>query len=483
MRKTFVTNLALLIFVNLLIKPFWIFGIDRTVQNVVGAESYGFYFALFNLSFLFNIVLDAGITNFNNRNIAQHSQLLTKHFSNIVVLKFALALLYLFITIGFALVLGYSTIQIKMLLFLTFNQFLLSLILYLRSNLSALHLFRTDSLISVLDRSLMIAICSVLLWGNVTQQPFRIEWFVYTQTAAYLLTAFITFLFVFSKLDFLRLRFDWHFFLVILKYSYPFALLALLMGFYTRVDSVMLERMLPDGQRQAGIYAQSFRILDAASMFAYLFAGLLLPMFSKMIKKQEPVNQLVRLAFLLLIIPAITISISAFFFRTQIIDLLYHDHVKESADIFGVLILGFIAISTSYIFGTLLTANGNLKQLNLMAGGGMVANIVLNFILIPRFGAFGSAVASLFTQGLTAFVQVVIAKRLFNLQLRPKFALAMLFFIAGVTGLNFIAIEYATNWLLALLAVGILSLDFAFIIKLLNLKDLFKILKETGGEP
>jgi O-antigen/teichoic acid export membrane protein len=80
MQKKFLTNLALLLFLNVLVKPFYIFGIDRTVQNTVGLEDFGFYFTIFNFAFLFNILLDAGITNFNNRNIAQHMHLLNKHF-------------------------------------------------------------------------------------------------------------------------------------------------------------------------------------------------------------------------------------------------------------------------------------------------------------------------------------------------------------------------------------------------------------------
>ena len=67
MRKKFAGNLLLLIFANVLVKPFWIFGIDRVVQNKVGPAEYGTYFALFNFSFLFGIVLDFGLNNFNNR--------------------------------------------------------------------------------------------------------------------------------------------------------------------------------------------------------------------------------------------------------------------------------------------------------------------------------------------------------------------------------------------------------------------------------
>ena len=51
MQRKFVTNLALVLALNLLIKPFWILGIDRAVQNAVGTEQYGFYYAIFNFSF------------------------------------------------------------------------------------------------------------------------------------------------------------------------------------------------------------------------------------------------------------------------------------------------------------------------------------------------------------------------------------------------------------------------------------------------
>ena len=56
MQRKFLTNLGLMLFLNLLIKPVWIFAIDRNVQNVVGAMDYGFYFDLLNFSFLFNIL-------------------------------------------------------------------------------------------------------------------------------------------------------------------------------------------------------------------------------------------------------------------------------------------------------------------------------------------------------------------------------------------------------------------------------------------
>ena len=58
MQRKFLTNITLLLFLNFLVKPFWIFGIDRTIQNIVGAGEYGWYSSLLNFTFLFNILLD-----------------------------------------------------------------------------------------------------------------------------------------------------------------------------------------------------------------------------------------------------------------------------------------------------------------------------------------------------------------------------------------------------------------------------------------
>src|SRR6056297_671731 len=188
MKKKFLSNLLLLVLLNILIKPFWFFGIEVAVQNRVGEEMYGLYFSLFNFAFILNILLDIGITNFNNRAVAREHDLLRTNLARIVPLKFLLSILYGIIVFGTGALIGYSTVQFKLLFILVINQFLSSFILYMRSNISGIQLFRTDSLLSVLDRSLMIVMNGVLLWTNITSEPYKIEWFVYSQTLSYLLT-------------------------------------------------------------------------------------------------------------------------------------------------------------------------------------------------------------------------------------------------------------------------------------------------------
>jgi O-antigen/teichoic acid export membrane protein len=476
LKRKFITNLILLVFLNLLIKPFWIFGIDRTVQNMVGDESYGLYFALFNFSMILNILLDVGITNYNNCNIAKHNFLLTKHLANIVGLKFMLAFVYAIFSLTAALIIGYNKIQFHLLFFLILNQFMISLTLYLRSNISALHLFRTDSLLSVLDRSLMIIICSLLLFTDIVNVKFDIRWFVYAQTMAYFITVIITFAIVLHKSGRIKLQFHRKFILVFLRKSYPYALLILLMSLYNRIDSVMLERMLPEpfGKEQAGIYAQAFRLLDAVAMFGALVGGLLLPIFAKMIKQNDPVSQMVKLSFSLLIVPAIIISVASILYNSEIMTLLYKSNTGQSSEILGILMIGFIGIAASYIFGTLLTANGSMKQLNIMAFGGVMVNIILNLILIPRYQAYGSAYASMVTQLLTGGSQLFIALYIFKMNPGIKYILRIIIFIIIVVITGLLS-QNTGNWISGLAIFGSVSLLAAFILNLINLKNLFEI--------
>ncbi len=448
MQRKFLTNLGLLLFLNLLIKPVWIFGIDLNVQRIVGIGDYGFYFVILNFSFLFNIILDLGITNFNNRNIAQHNHLLNKHFSGILVVKLLLGLSYVIIAFIIALILRYSADQFRLLGWLALNQFLLSFILYLRSNISGFMMFKTDSFLSVLDRLLMIFFCGMLLWGHVISSPFRIEWFVYSQTAAYSITAVFAFIIVVKKARFRRLNWNFPFFLMIMKQSLPFALLVLLMTFYNRLDPVMLESMLPDkmGNEQAGIYASGFRLLDAANMIAYLFAVLLVPIFSKMIKKKQPIEHMLKLSFTIIITLAIIVAFGSFFYSYELIDLLYDAHIEASTQVFQLLILGFIAVSTTYIFGTLLTANGNLKQLNIIALLGLLINFSLNYLLIPHMLASGSAISSLVTQFAMAALQVIMVQRIFKFKVNFHYLLTLVLFVIGVICFNILSKVYIIHW-------------------------------------
>ena len=477
MEKKLLSGLFWVLLLNLLIKPFWFLGIEVGVQNAVGAEQYGFYFGIFNLAYIFNILLDLGITNFNTRNIAQHPHLISKHFPYLLSIKLLLLVLYMVVTFSTGLLLGYHSRQFYLLAFLSFNQFLNSFILYLRSNFEGLLLFKWDSVISILDRVIMIAICGALLW--LPQHPaFKIEYFVYAQTAAYLLTALIALTVLVSKTGFGRLRLSRPFTLAILKQSLPFALLVLLMASYNRLDPILLQKLSPTGlgDYNAGIYASAFRLLDVLTMVTYLVSVPLLPIYARLTK--SPTAELAsttRIVTSLMLVYSITAAITLASMDTQLMELLYTDHIDESATVFSILVYGIIPIAMTYVFGTLLTAAGRLRQLNTFALCTLAINILINVFCIPRWGALGSAWASLVAQSFMTITQLWAAIKIFHLRPSWGYILKIVFFTLSITSCTLLTpSDHA--WWLRLTIVGIVALVLAVLLKLIDINELKTII-------
>ncbi|MDD3527488.1 MAG: polysaccharide biosynthesis C-terminal domain-containing protein, partial [Bacteroidales bacterium] len=293
------------------------------------------------------------------------------------------------------------------------------------------------------------------------------------------LTALFALAIVVRKAAFRKLSWNFAFFVVIMKKSLPFALLVMLMAFYNRIDPVMIERLLPKaiGKSQVGVYASAYRLLDAGNMIAFLFAGLLLPLFSRMLKHKESVLQIVRLAFNLLIILSTVVAFGSYSYATELMQLMYHAHVEESARVFSILMFGFIAISSSYVFGTLLTANGNLKLLNIIAASGMAINLTINFLLVPRLMAEGSAWASVVTQFTTALLQMWFTVRLFRWKADRRYLLSLAAFVVGVGMLAFLTPRFSDSWIMNIVSMGVGSVLLAALLKLLDLKNFIAILK------
>lgn len=245
---------------------------------------------------------------------------------------------------------------------------------------------------------------------------------------------------------------------------------------YTRIDSIMIERMLPDGKEQAGIYAQVFRLLDAVNMFAFLIAGILLPIFARLIIEKSSIKPILQTSGKFLTGVAIIASIGLALNAEFTISSIYTHGIQASSTAFFWLILSFIPLSITHVFGTLLTANHSLKLLNQIALLGIVLNISLNYFMIPILGAEGAAIATLITQSGTAIAQLIIVMNVFQLSIHWGIIVRILgLTVLYTTTTKMLETELGNIW--SFLITFLIGLFFLFALKLLNLKDVFSLLK------
>ena len=493
MQNRFIKNIIFLLFLNLLVKPFWILGIDREVANILGDPIYGTYQALFNFSYLFYILLDLGITNFNSRNIAQDPSNLSKHFGGLTEIKLLLGLLYAVVIFVVGYFCGYCEgLKFKLLCWCGLNQILLSFILYLRSNIQGLLLFKQDSILSVFDRVLAIVIMCLVLWsGWFPREKFNIIWYLQAQTLAYICTLIFALTIVLRHVENLTFKINFQFFKEILRQSLPFALLVLLMSVYSRIEPVLLERLLDDKGVQAGIYSRAYRLFDAGNNISNLFAIMLLPMFAAVLKDDGDLTGLVKTSFNVIVAMTGTVMVMCVFYSDEIMQLMYNPEEGEAeaaylmrigqyAKVFPILMGSFFCLSTTYVFGTLLTANGSLKQLNLVAASGVVINILLNLIVIPRFQSVGAACTSLFVQATTACLQYFIAKRILKFDLDGRYWLHILLFFACIITVTLLVKQLNINWMIGFLIAFAINCGAIFLTRMLSLKEIVALVLPKG---
>jgi O-antigen/teichoic acid export membrane protein len=272
--------------------------------------------------------------------------------------------------------------------------------------------------------------------------------------------------------------------LPVVKKSLPFALLIVLMMLYTRLDALLLLHFSVNGQQEAAYYAQAFRLIDALYMFAMVFAGLLFPMFAKMLKENpSAIAPLVSQASKLLLGSSLAFIVFSLLRGGLLIDQIYSDTSVDSGGILFLLSIAFFGMASNLIYGSLLTANGSLKMLNIISFGGFLVNFCLNLILIPKVlngGAVIAAGVAALTQVLVAMVQAIYCKRLFALPLvdrhlyrYPLLVFALMFWFVGV---DWTPIGYLYgDWIL--LFDILVTVFFLFAFKFIDVKELISLVQ------
>lgn len=442
----FYSSLGLLLVLNILVKPLWIFGIDRPVQNLAGTAVYGTYFALFNLAYLLNFLLDWGLSTFLNRELAADPAAYSRKTGFFLRLKLVMVLLYGAIVFIIARVSG---IENQGWLWLLIGiQSLTSLFLFARAIISAHQWFRADALFSVLDKILMILLCGGFLlfptWGQLSIDRFL--WIQLICTGIALLAALIM---LWQK----GIRFPktnaGEKIRPLFRSALPYALIVLLMSTHYRLDGFLLERLHPQGAYEAGLYAGAYRLLDAANMAGFLLASFLLPFMARHQPEKSMIHEAVLLIRHFLLLMALGITAIALLLAPWLQSVLYHNDSPAAITVLQYCLPALTGYSLVQVYGTVLTASGHIRTFCGIVFVSVLLNTGLNLIWIPSQGAPGSCYAALISQTACGITCMLMARYKTGLSIQWKSLFttiligAMLFcflyfgqsFISNTTGL------------------------------------------------
>lgn len=404
---TFLKSFSGLVLLNVLVKPLWIFGIDRQLQVLVGHEEYGAYFSILSIGIILSFLADAGITNMLNRQLALQEPM---NLGSLLRLKTLLVLLYCGAVAAVASFSGISRWDIVWLVIAT--QSATSFLLFYRNILTGHQRFTTDAWMSVLDKLLMILAAAPFLYPLFGPVRITIGFFLSLHLAALLVALVVVYGLTrkyFGKEGLRPVALK-----DIVRLTLPFSVLVLLMAVHNRLDAFLLERMHPNGAYEAGVYATAYRLLDAGNTVGFLAASFLLPYVSRHRAEEELVRETVlRLRHLLLLA---SISLLAFvaIYAGWVTDLLYGIDDRYHSRVLLVTIAVLPAYYLIHLYGSLLNARGLFKPFMVIVGVSVLVNIALNVLLIPVWGALACGAAALVSQYFCALACLAVAGKAFK---------------------------------------------------------------------
>jgi O-antigen/teichoic acid export membrane protein len=190
---------------------------------------------------------------------------------------------------------------------------------------------------------------------------------------------------------------DWHFDREaagsILQDSWPLLFSALLTMVYLRIDQVMLGNMA--GSRELGNYSVAVQIAEAWYFIPMVICSSVLPaVVEAELISDELVYSHMRKLYSLVILLAYMVALPIAFFSKGIIQLLFSTAYTDAGPLLAILIWTGVFTNLGAARHIFVVAK-NLTRVNLLSVAlGCVMNILLNFFLIPAYGAMGAVVAT-----------------------------------------------------------------------------------------
>lgn len=206
----------------------------------------------------------------------------------------------------------------------------------------------------------------------------------------------------------------------IIRESIPLAIAATAATIYARVDQVMIGAML--GENEVGIYSISVQLV---SVVAIVISPIQISIYPKMIEwynsnleiyyaKYQAITSFV--TWISIIGTIVTFIIAPILF-----DIFFNDAYSKSLDVFQIHVLGVFIMYNATLRSSHFTLTKCANVLMVSQIIAVFVNVMLNYLMIPKIGVYGAAVATVITQFISLFLSNIFlkdGKEIFWIQLK-----------------------------------------------------------------
>jgi O-antigen/teichoic acid export membrane protein len=463
---------------TILKNTFWLFLSETTgrllkmgliiyAARVLGSTGWGIFSYAISISSLLMIFADIGISDLVLREVTQKKQGHRTFISTALLLKMIILATSTFLVIFISPFI--SHIPQAHTLF-----FIVALILFFDSmrelGLSinrASEKMERDMLVKTVTNATIFVLGVILLKIKLAPESIAIA---YALGSA---IGFITIAIIIKKdLKALISNVDTKIFKLIIKTTWPFVFITLVGTIMGNIDIYMLGIWRNAGE--IGLYASVQRIQQFIIIIPSTIAVAVFPLMSRLANTDiKQFRVILEKTLSLIMLAGLPISLGGIILANQFVPLIFGQDYLGAIPIMRVLMLMLLSSFPLVLLSNAIFAHNKQKELAPAYSLGIFANILFNLLLIPKFGAVGSAMATLVS---TTIITIIIWRKLKAIsyfEITPK--LKKSFFATLIMILSIFIMKYfESNVTINISISGIVYISVLILLK----ESIFKEIKD-----
>lgn len=229
---------------------------------------------------------------------------------------------------------------------------------------------------------------------------------------------FVVFIILFFKnnfIQYLSLQFNWQIIQKMLSLGLIYAFSLLIINLNYKLDVILLDKL--STPYETGIYSKGASIIQYLWQIPMLLSTVI---FARSAVSKDDRGFSLKVA-LLLRVSILLVSVGSlvlFFFATPIIQLLFGDVYKPSAQVMNFLLPGVLLLTIYKVMNMDLAGKGKPWISMYAMLPALIINIVLNIVLIPIQGANGAAIASTISYSVAALLFLFFYSKTVNVPIK-----------------------------------------------------------------
>lgn len=199
----------------------------------------------------------------------------------------------------------------------------------------------------------------------------------------------------------------------ILKSAWPLAVSSITGAFLFNVDIVMLGWWR--GVEEVGLYAAAQKMVGILAIFSGFVATATLPSLSRLAHSdREKMGRLLESAMKIIFIIAIPLVVGGGIIKNELIGFIFGQSYLPAVNAFAILLFSILAIHPLAIMSNLLFVFDKQYKMIHYSIIASVCNVTFNFLLIPRYGMEGAALATLISFSLYILLLWRLSKKIYK---------------------------------------------------------------------